>query len=104
MRRSDWAQVGKRLGRDADSVIAVEWGRRSQRAYEVDIVVKGYDRKWLHKDVSNAIAAENVHVIALTARIDARTGIAEMNYALRVNDFGQLSGALAHLLAVPNVI
>ncbi|MEO5559355.1 MAG: bifunctional (p)ppGpp synthetase/guanosine-3',5'-bis(diphosphate) 3'-pyrophosphohydrolase [Dokdonella sp.] len=102
--RSDCAQLATLRERDADRVIAVEWGRRSQRAYEVDIVVKGYDRKWLHKDVSNAIAAENVHVIALTARIDARKGIVEMNYALRVNDFGQLSGVLGHLLAVPNVI
>ncbi|MEO7757573.1 MAG: bifunctional (p)ppGpp synthetase/guanosine-3',5'-bis(diphosphate) 3'-pyrophosphohydrolase [Dokdonella sp.] len=102
--RSDCAQLGKLRERDPDRVIAVEWGRRSQRAYEVDIVVKGYDRKWLHKDVSNAIAAENVHVIALTAHIDARKGVVEMNYALRVNDFGQLSGVLAHLLSVPNVI
>ena len=102
--RSDCAQLAKLRERDADRVIAVEWGRRNQRAYEIDIVVKGYDRKWLHKDVSNAIAAENVHVIALTSRVDARKGIVEMNYALRVNDFGQLSGVLGHLLAVPNVI
>jgi GTP pyrophosphokinase len=102
--RADCAQLAKLRERDANRVIAVEWGTRTQRAYEVDIVVKGYDRKWLHKDVSNAIAAENVQVIALTARVDARKGIAEMNYALRVNDFGQLSGLLAHLLSVPNVI
>jgi GTP pyrophosphokinase len=102
--RADCAQLEKLRQRDANRVILVEWGSRGQRAYEVDIVVRGYDRKWLHKDVSNAIAADNVHVIALTARVDERRGIAEMNYALRVNDFGQLSGLLARLLSVPNVI
>ncbi|GAA0707539.1 RelA/SpoT family protein [Dokdonella soli] len=102
--RADCAQLGKLRERDASRLIAVEWGLRRQQAYEVDIVVKGYDRKWLHKDVSNVIAAANAQVIALNARVDARKGIAEMNYAIRVSDFGQLSGLLAQLLAVPNVI
>lgn len=102
--RADCAQLASLRGREPGRVIAVEWGKRSARAYDVDVVVKGYDRKWLHKDVSATIAAANVHVIAVNARIDARKGVAEMNYALRVNDFGQLSGLLARLLAVPNVI
>jgi len=90
--------------RDESRVIAVEWGNRKQASYDVDITVRGYDRKWLHKDVSNVIASANAHVIAVNARIDANRGIAIMDYALRVADFGQLSGLLGQLLAVPNVI
>ena len=102
--RADCRQLASLRVRDADRVIAVEWGRPRQHAYEVDVVVRGYDRKWLHKDVSNVVAAANAHVVALTARIDTAKGIAEMHYVLRVSDFGQLSGLLAQLLAVPNVI
>ena len=102
--RADCAQLRNLRARAADRVVAVEWGKRKQAAYDVDIVVRGYDRKGLHKDVSTAIAAANAHVIAVDARVDARNGIAEMKYALRVGDFGQLSGLLAQLLAVPNVI
>jgi GTP pyrophosphokinase len=102
--RADCVQLASLRGREPGRLIAVEWGRRSPRAYDVDVVVKGYDRKWLHKDVSTAIAAANVHVIAVNARIDARKGMAEMNYALRVNDFAQLSGLLTRLLTVPNVV
>ncbi len=102
--RRDCLQLVKLGERNPDRVVAVEWGRRHQASYDVDIVVRGYDRKWLHRDVSNAIAAANAHVVAVDARLDARKGIAEMNYALRVGDFGQLSGLLAQLLAVPNVI
>ncbi len=102
--RVDCAQLANLRAREPGRLIAVEWGKRGARAYDVDVVVKGYDRKWLHKDVSTTIAAANVHVIAVNARVDARKGVAEMNYALRVNDFGQLSGLLARLLAVPNVI
>jgi GTP pyrophosphokinase len=102
--RSDCAQLTKLRERDASRIVLVEWGRRAQATYDVDVVVRGYDRKNLHKDVSNAIASANVHVVAVDARVDPRKGIAEMNYALRVADFGQLSGVLAQLLAVPNVI
>jgi len=102
--RADCTQLAKLRERDASRVIAVEWGRRREASYEVDIVVKGYDRKWLHKDVTNAIAAANAHVIAVDARVDERRGTVEMNYALKVSGFDQLSGLLSQLLAVPNVI
>ena len=101
--RIDCAQLGNLRGREPGRVIAVEWGSQAKRGYDVDVLVRGYDRKWLHKDVSNAIAAANAHVIALNARLDARKGLAEMSYVLRVSDFGQLSGLLAQLLSVPNV-
>jgi GTP pyrophosphokinase len=102
--RADCAQLRQLRERDASRVIAVEWGSRKQASYDVNIVVRGYDRKWLHKDVSNVIATANAHVIAVHARVDARNGVAIMDYALRVADFGQLSGLLAQLLSVPNVI
>ncbi|MEP7042975.1 MAG: bifunctional (p)ppGpp synthetase/guanosine-3',5'-bis(diphosphate) 3'-pyrophosphohydrolase [Dokdonella sp.] len=102
--RADCAQLASLRERDESRVIAVEWGNRKQASYDVDIIVRGYDRKWLHKDVSNVIASANAHVIAVNARIDASRGIAIMDYALRVADFGQLSGLLAQLLSVPNVV
>jgi len=102
--RTDCAQLAKLRERDAGRVIAVEWGKRREASYEVDIVVKGYDRKWLHKDVTNVIAAANAHVIAVDARVDERRGTVEMNYALKVSGFDQLSGLLSQLLAIPNVI
>ncbi len=102
--RTDCAQLAALRERAPDHLIAVEWGLRKERSYEVDILVRGYDRKWLHRDVSNAIAAANVQVIAVNARVDRRGGVASMDYALRVADFDQLSGLLSQLLAVPNVI
>jgi len=101
--RVDCAQVAALRERDASRVIPVAWGARPAKSYEVDVVVRGFDRKWLHKDVSNVIAAANAQVVAVNARVDARRGVAEMNYTLKVADFGQLSALLSQLLAVPNV-
>ena len=66
--------------------------------------MKGYDRKWLHKDVTNVIAAANVHLLAVNTRVDSVSGLATMNFAVRVADFEQLSTLLARLAGVPNVI
>ena len=49
--------------RDPGRVIHVDWGGRSGE-YEVDVLVRGYDRKGLLKDVSAAIAAADAHVLA----------------------------------------
>ena len=102
--RSDCKQLARLRERDAGRVIEVEWGERKELAYEVNVVVRGYDRKWLHKDVTNVIAAANAHLLAVNTQVDPRQGLAEMNFALRVTDFGQLSGLLARLATVPNVL
>ncbi len=102
--RTDCKQLARLRERDAGRVIEVEWGERKELAYEVNVVVRGYDRKWLHKDITNVIAAANAHLLAINTQVDPRQGLAEMNFALRVTDFGQLSGLLARLATVPNVL
>ncbi|MEO7936618.1 MAG: bifunctional (p)ppGpp synthetase/guanosine-3',5'-bis(diphosphate) 3'-pyrophosphohydrolase, partial [Dokdonella sp.] len=102
--RLDCRQLQRLRLLDADRIIDVEWGGGKQRAYEVNVLVRGYDRKGLHKDVSNVIAAANVHILAIDARVDPARNEVSMNLALRVADFGQLSTLLGQLHAVPNVI
>ncbi len=102
--RADCKQLARLAERDPGRIIVVEWGERKEHAYEVNVVVRGYDRKWLHKDITNVIAAANAHLIAINTQVDPRQGLAEMNFALRVTDFGQLSGLLARLATVPNVL
>ncbi len=102
--RADCASFARLRARDANRAIDVEWGTQRDQAYEVDVLVKGYDRKWLHKDVTNIIASANVHMIAANARVDSMSGLATMNFALRVADYEQLSLLLGRLSGVPNVI
>ena len=102
--RADCASFARLRARDASRAIEVEWGGAKSQAYEVDVLVRGYDRKWLHKDVTNVIAAANVHLIAVDSRVDSASGLATMNFAVRVADFEQLSTLLGRLSGVPNVI
>ena len=102
--RADCASFARLRARDPARAIEVEWGGGRSQSYDIDVLVRGYDRKWLHKDVTNVIAAANVHLIAVNTRVDAASGLATMNFAVRVADFEQLSTLLARLAAVPNVI
>ncbi len=102
--RADCAQLARLREREPARVVEVDWGEHRSQAYEVDILVRAHDRKWLHKDVTNVIAAANVYMVAVNARVDPASSEVEMKFALRVADFGQLSALLARILAVPNVV
>jgi len=102
--RTDCASFARLRRSDPSRAIEVEWGGARSQSYEVDLLVRGYDRKWLHKDVTNVIAAGNAHLLAVNTRVDSGTGLATMNFAVRVADFEQLSALLGRLAAVPNVI
>ena len=102
--RADCASLARLARRDPDRVIEVEWGKASAQAYEVDVELHGYDRKGLQKDVTSVISNASAHIIASSSRVFARTGEVEMRFTLRVRDFEQLSGLLARLVALPNVV
>jgi GTP pyrophosphokinase len=58
--RADCTSFARLRARDPGRAIEVEWGGARAQAYEVNLLVRGYDRKWLHKDVTSVIAAANV--------------------------------------------
>lgn len=101
--RADCGSLARLARRDPDRVIEVSWGQAASHAYEVDIELRGYDRKELQKDVTNVISNAGTHIIASSSRSQPQSGEVEMRYTLRVRDFEQLSTLLGKLLALPNV-
>jgi GTP pyrophosphokinase len=102
--RADCGSLARLIRRDPDRVIEVSWGSAAAQAYEVDIELRGYDRKGLQKDVTSVISNAGTHIIASSSRQFVHTGEVEMRFTLRVRDFEQLSTLLGKLLALPNVI
>lgn len=102
--RADCKSLAHLVARDPSRLVQVEWGRKDEGGYEVNVEVRAWDRKALLKDVSAAIAAADVDVIAASTRTDPDRGEALLTFALRVDDFGQLSGLLARIQALPNVL
>jgi GTP pyrophosphokinase len=89
--------------RHPERLLPVEWGRQGEQSYSVDVLVRAFDRKWLLKDLTNIIGAGNAHILALTSRVDAARGTAELRFTLKVSDYGQLGELLSRLTAVPGV-
>ena len=102
--RADCPSLARLARRDPDRVIEVAWGKAAAQAYEVDVEIRGYDRKGLQKDVTSVISNAGTHIIASSSRVFVRTGEVEMRFTLRVRDFEQLSTLLARVVALPNVV
>ena len=99
--RQDCATFLRLSAAQPQRVLPVEWGRRGAGA-ESDVVIDAVDRKWLLKDVTNLIAQEDAHVLAIHSE-HGRSGQLRLRLRLRVADFGQLSRLLARLDALPGV-
>ncbi len=102
--RADCASLARLARRQPERVIEVSWGRVEVQAYEIDIELRGYDRKGLQKDVTNMISNTGPHIVASSSRVHVRTSEVEMRFTLRVRDYEQLSTLLGRLNALPNVI
>ncbi|WP_042832543.1 ACT domain-containing protein, partial [Xanthomonas citri] len=83
-------------------VLPVEWGKAGS-GYEVDVQVRAVDRRWLLKDITNLIAQEDAHVLEINSDNVRDTGRAQLRLRLKVSDYGQLSGLLGKLDALPGV-
>ncbi|MEO8779976.1 MAG: bifunctional (p)ppGpp synthetase/guanosine-3',5'-bis(diphosphate) 3'-pyrophosphohydrolase [Rhodanobacter sp.] len=101
--RADCGSLARLLRCEPDRVIEVNWGHAASQAYEVDVALRGYDRKELQKDVTSVISNAGTHIIASSSRLHPQSGEVDMRYTLRVSDFEQLSTLLGKLLALPNV-
>jgi GTP pyrophosphokinase len=101
--RADCASLARLARKSPERVIDVSWGRVEVQSYEIDIELRGYDRKGLQKDVATTISNTGPHIVASSSRVHVRTGEVEMRFTLKVKDYEQLSTVLGRLSALPNV-
>ncbi|MGN6514175.1 MAG: RelA/SpoT family protein [Lysobacteraceae bacterium] len=99
--RQDCATFLRLSAAQPQRVLPVEWGSRGAGA-ESEVVIDAIDRKWLLKDITNLIAQEDAHVLAIRSE-NGRGSQVRLRLRLRVADFGQLSRLLARLDALPGV-
>lgn len=101
--RQDCPSMQHLAARHPERVLPVEWGRRGGQSYQVDVLVRGIDRKWLLKDLSNVIGVANAHILGVNSRVDPGNADAELRFSLKVSDFQQLGDLLGKMAAVPGV-
>jgi len=100
--RSECTSLAHMIARFPERILAAEWGDRGERAYPVDIVVRGNDRQGLLRDVSEALARQKTNVIA--AKTQTRDDVASMHFTIEVQDIDQLQRALSAIEDVRGVL
>jgi len=82
--------------------LPARWALDSGAAFEVDLLVKAFDRQGLLRDISDVIAKEKLDVLRVNT--ESRGEYADMRMTVRVRELQQLSRLLARLQHVQNVI
>ncbi len=100
--RADCTSLARLSAASPQRVLPVEWGRAGS-GYEVDVVVRAVDRRWLLKDVTNLIAQEDAYVLDINSDNVRDSGRVQLRLRLKVSDYGQLSTLLGKLDALPGV-
>ncbi|MDQ3617145.1 MAG: bifunctional (p)ppGpp synthetase/guanosine-3',5'-bis(diphosphate) 3'-pyrophosphohydrolase [Pseudomonadota bacterium] len=100
--RPDCAAFQRLAASQPQRVLPVEWGRAGS-GYEVDVEVLALDRKWLLKEITNAIAQGNAHVTSIRSDVQRNGARVRLRLRLRVADYGQLSTLLGKLATLPGV-
>ncbi|WP_345295814.1 bifunctional (p)ppGpp synthetase/guanosine-3',5'-bis(diphosphate) 3'-pyrophosphohydrolase [Luteimonas vadosa] len=99
--RSDCAAFLRLSARQPQRVMPVEWGK-AEGGHEAEVTIDAVDRKHLLKDVTNLIAQQDAHVLAISSG-PARGARMRLKLRLRVSDFGQLSRLLGRIEALPGI-
>ncbi|KLD77193.1 bifunctional (p)ppGpp synthetase/guanosine-3',5'-bis(diphosphate) 3'-pyrophosphohydrolase [Xanthomonas hyacinthi] len=100
--RIDCAVFARLAAGNPQRVLPVEWGQAGG-GYEVDVLVRAMDRRWLLKDITNLIAQEDAHVLEINSDNVRDSGRTQLRLRLKVGDYGQLSTLLGKLDALPGV-
>ncbi|MGB9128973.1 MAG: bifunctional (p)ppGpp synthetase/guanosine-3',5'-bis(diphosphate) 3'-pyrophosphohydrolase [Thiobacillus sp.] len=87
---------------NAARMLPAEWVLDAGAAFEVDILLKAFDRQGLLRDISDVIAKDRLDVLRVNT--ETRGELAHMQLSVRVRELQQLSRLLARLQHVQNVI
>ncbi len=99
--RNDCGNVLRLTNERRMRLLETRWNTGASGLHVVDIVVSAVDRQGLLRDISAALAAERVHVIAVKSTSDS--GVADMRFTLEVHDLCQTQRMLAEIHKVTGV-
>jgi guanosine-3',5'-bis(diphosphate) 3'-pyrophosphohydrolase len=87
---------------EPERLIEVEWGEGSDNVYPVPVEIDAYDRKGLVRDISTAVAEEQVNMRNISVQTD--NNLARFTVTMEVESAAQLSRVLSKIERVPNVM
>ncbi|MBV1920039.1 MAG: GTP diphosphokinase [Pseudomonadales bacterium] len=102
--RDDCIELKRLMETNRERVVEVNWSKRNDSVYSVEIFIKAYDRQGLLMDVTSAVTHEKVNVTAVNTSSDHGTGTATMLLTVEVPSLECLGGLLGKINQLPNVV
>ncbi len=102
--RDDCIELKRLMETNRERVVEVNWSKRNDRVYSVEIFVKAYDRQGLLMDVTSAISHEKVNLTAVNTSSNHGTGTATMLLTVEVPSLECLGSLLGKINQLPNVV
>ncbi len=103
--RLDCSNFRQMAGRHGERIIPVAWGRQASAdsaQYAVDLLVEGYDRTGLLRDVCDVLAQGKIHVLSLHSQV-ARERIT-ITLTVQTADTARLGAMLAKVSQINGVL
>ncbi len=94
-----WQEAGNQR------LIEVEWRQGNAKqafVYPVEILISGFDRTGLLRDISSIVANEKINI--LDSQTSTSNNSVDMSFTLEVSHLEQLNSALGKIDALPNVM
>ncbi|MCS6946889.1 MAG: hypothetical protein NZM12_04670, partial [Steroidobacteraceae bacterium] len=85
-------------------IVAVHWHAAEDATLPVELAIVSFDRRGLVRDISDAIAADNISIDSLNTVTDHSNGTAHMRVCIGIRDQTQLERLLRALRQVPSVM
>ena len=108
--RADCTNLRQLMARDAGRCIEVQWGSGKHGAdsaatYAVDVAVQATDRPGLLRDISELLAKEKTHVLAVQSHTSkaSQDGTVWMTFTLQTSDTSRLGKVLTSVAQVAGV-
>ncbi len=101
--RADCSNILRWQKEENPRLIKVNWRKQLDSGYQVNLLLKAYDRRELVKDISSLLATSEVSVTNINSRLDEQTEEVSIQLQTVIRDYQQLGELLSSLRLIPNV-
>jgi len=90
--------------RHPERIVEISWGESATGSYPVGLSIHAFDRAGLIRDITAVLADDDANVTEMKSRSDRETLQVIMDLSIEIQDLPTLSGVIAKLEQLPNVV
>ena len=102
--RKDCSNILHASARQRERLVMVNWSEETHHSYEVDVIIKAFDRPTLLRDITAVLATDQAHVLSIQTQIDQENNINYIMLRVSLSGLDHWVQMCNHLRNIPNVL